>query len=76
MAECEDSALLEVSGGEGLDCFPAARAIALDLAAQHGVRETGVTGVTEKYCAIAVERRIRNAAALAVLATAKSALDA
>ena len=35
----------------------------------------GATSVKEKYYAITAERRIKNAAALAVLATAKSALD-
>lgn len=75
VAEFEDSALLKVFGAEGLGCFPAPRAIALDIAPQYGVREIGVTSVTEKYYAITVERRIKNAAALAVLATAKSALE-
>jgi LysR family transcriptional regulator, transcriptional activator of nhaA len=75
VAEFEDSALLKVFGAEGLGCFPAPRAIALDIAPQYGVREIGVTSVIEKYYAITVERRIKNAAALAVVATAKSALD-
>ena len=75
VAEFEDSALLKVFGAEGLGCFPAPRAIALDIAPQYGVREIGATTVKETYYAITVERRIKNAAALAVLATAKSALD-
>ncbi len=75
VAEFEDSALLKVFGAEGLGCFPAPRAIALDIAPQYGVREIGVTTVKETYYAITVERRIKNAAALAVVATAKSALD-
>lgn len=75
VAEFEDSALLKVFGAEGLGCFPAPRAIALDIAPQYGVREIGTTAVKEKYYAITAERRIKNAAALAVLATAKNALD-
>ena len=75
VAEFEDSALLKVFGAEGLGCFPAPRAIALDVASQYGVREIGTTTVKETYYAITVERRIKNAAALAVLATAKGALE-
>ena len=75
VAEFEDSALLKVFGAEGLGCFPAPRAIALDIAPQYGVREVGATTVKETYYAITIERRIKNAAALAVVATAKSALD-
>ena len=74
VAEFEDSALLKVFGAEGLGCFPAPRAIALDIVPQYGVTEIGVTSVKERYYAITIERRIKNAAALAVLATAKSAL--
>ena len=75
VAEFEDSALLKVFGAEGLGCFPAPRAIALDIAPQYGVSEIGVTAVKETYYAITAERRIKNAAALAVLSTAKSALE-
>lgn len=74
VAEFEDTALLKVFGQEGLGCFPAPRAIAGDLVKTYGVREFGVTTVKERYYAITFERRIKNAAALAVLATAKSAL--
>jgi LysR family transcriptional activator of nhaA len=74
VAEFEDSALLKVFGAEGLGAFPAPRAIALDIAPQYGVREVGTTPVKERYYAITVERRIKNAAALAVVATAKSVL--
>lgn len=75
VAEFEDSALLKVFGGQGLGCFPAPRAIALDIAPQFGVSEIGVTAVKEKYFAVTVERRIKNAAALAVVATAKNVLE-
>lgn len=76
VAEFEDSALLKVFGAEGLGCFPAARSIGADIGPQYGVSEIGVTAVKETYYAITAERRIKNAAALAVLATAKSALEA
>lgn len=74
IAEFEDTALLKVFGGAGVGCFPAAAAIAAEIEQQYGVKQVGTTEVKEHYYGITIERRIRNAAALAVLSTAKNAL--
>ncbi len=74
IAEFEDTALLKVFGSEGLGCFPAPRSIGAEIEAQYHVRNVGMTAVRESYYGITVERRIRNAAALAVLSTAKNVL--
>lgn len=74
IAEFEDTALLKVFGAEGLGCFPAPRSIGAEIESQYGVRNIGITGVRERYFGITIERRIRNAAALAVLSTAKNVL--
>lgn len=74
IAEFEDTALLKVFGAEGVGCFPAAAAIATEIEAQYGVTRIGTTPVEERYFGISVERRVRNAAALAVLSTAKKVL--
>jgi LysR family transcriptional regulator, transcriptional activator of nhaA len=74
VAEFEDIALLKVFAAEGMGCFPAAAIIATEIERQYGVERIGTTAVREQYFGISVERRIRNAAALAVLSTAKKVL--
>jgi LysR family transcriptional activator of nhaA len=74
IAEFEDTALLKVFGAEGVGCFPAPSAIAEEIEAQYQVKRIGTTPVKEQYFGITIERRVRNAAALAVLSTAKKVL--
>ena len=76
VAEIADSAVLGVFGQEGLGVFATPTVIAEDVCRQHGLRVLGeLEGVTEKFYAISVERRITHPAVLAISASAKQVLD-
>ena len=65
--EFEDSALLMTFGGTGLVLFPAASAIAEEVARQFGAAPLGeLTGVREQFFAISTERRISHPALEAI----------
>ncbi|MBI5446061.1 MAG: transcriptional activator NhaR [Deltaproteobacteria bacterium] len=73
--EFEDSALLTVFGAEGLGLFPAPSVVADELKSRYGVDVVGsVPDVRERIYAISVERRIQNAAAVAICDAAREAL--
>jgi LysR family transcriptional regulator, transcriptional activator of nhaA len=75
VAECEDSALLKVFGADGLGIFPASESVASDVVSHYDVERLGnVDGVTERFYAISVERRIKNAAVLAISTAAQQEL--
>lgn len=67
--EFEDSALLMTVGATGLGLFPAASAIADEVARQFGAQPLGVVpGVREQFFAISTERRITHPALEAIQA--------
>jgi LysR family transcriptional activator of nhaA len=71
-AECEDSALLKVFGQHGHGIFPAATVLEDELRKQHGVRAIGrAEGVSERFYAISVERRIKHPAVAAITEAAR-----
>lgn len=75
VAEIADSAVLGVFGQEGLGLFATPTVIAEEVCRQHGLRVLGaLDGVTEKFYAISVERRITHPAVLAISASAKQVL--
>lgn len=74
-AEFNDSALIMEFGQEGLGAFPAPLAVRTEVEAQYGVRFVGAaTGVTERFYALSVERRLRHPAVVAIRAAARAEL--
>jgi len=72
VAEFEDSALLKAFGQHGHGVFPAATVLGDELRRQYGVREIGVAdGVTERFYAISIERRIKHPAVAAITEAAR-----
>ena len=75
VAEFADGALLMVFGGEGTGLFPAPLAAAAEIERQYGVKLVGpVDGVTERFYAISMERRLQNPAVLAISRAAHESL--
>lgn len=73
VAECNDSALLKVFGQGGLGVFPAPLAVRAEVEAQYAVRLLGAAaGVTERFYALSVERRLRHPAVLAIREAARA----
>lgn len=67
VAEFEDSALMKVFGSDGLGIFAAPTAVEAEVIAQHGVHLLGRSDeVRERFYAISVERRLKNAAVVAI----------
>jgi LysR family transcriptional regulator, transcriptional activator of nhaA len=74
-AEFADSALMKVFGEAGLGLFAAPAAIEKEIARQYHVRRLGVlTGVTERFYAVSVERRLKHPAVLAISEEARRRL--
>ena len=75
VAELADSALLKAFGGKGEGIFPVADVVLNEVASQYNVAPVGVAeGVTERFFAITVERRIRHPAVAAISRQAKLSL--
>ncbi|MEZ4331879.1 MAG: transcriptional activator NhaR [Myxococcota bacterium] len=75
VAEIEDSALLKVFGQNGAGIFPVPSILAKELAQRHALRVVGRTdAVKERFYAISVERRIKNAAVAAITERARERL--
>jgi LysR family transcriptional regulator, transcriptional activator of nhaA len=71
LAECDDSALMKVLGEDGVGLFPAPLAVG----EMHGVHRVGlVEGVRERFYAISVERKLKNAAVVAITHAARHEL--
>ncbi len=69
IGEFEDSALLAVFGQTGSGIFPVHSFIADEVQRQYEVRPVGkLHGVTERFYAISVERKLKHPAALAIAA--------
>lgn len=77
VAEFQDSALLNVFGGDGLGLFAAPSVVEREVIAQHGVEFLGrVDEVRERFYAISVERRLKHPAVVAISDAARYALFA
>jgi LysR family transcriptional activator of nhaA len=77
LAEFEDSALLEVFGGDGVGLFAAPSIVENEVTAQYGVELLGrAEDVRERFYAISVERRLKQPAVVAITDAAREALFA
>ena len=77
LAEFEDSALLEVFGGDGVGLFAAPSIVENEVTAQYGVELVGrADDVRERFYAISVERRLKQPAVVAITDAAREALFA
>jgi LysR family transcriptional activator of nhaA len=77
VAEFEDSALLDVFGGDGAGIFPAPSVLENELASQHGVVVIGrAEEVRERYYAVSAERRLAHPAVVAISEAARHDLFA
>lgn len=75
VAECEDSALLQVLGQDGLGIFPAPTVIADEVKRQYQVESCGATDeVRERFYAVSVERRLKHPAVVAISEAARGDL--
>lgn len=73
VAELEDSALMQVFGGDGRGAFPAPAVIGEHLRRQYGVRPIGeLSGVRERFYAVSVERKLENPSVAAICETART----
>jgi LysR family transcriptional regulator, transcriptional activator of nhaA len=77
VAEFEDSALMNVFGGDGFGVFAAPSAVEGEVAGQYGVHRLGrADGVRVSFYAISVERRLKNPAVVAISNAARQELFA
>lgn len=75
VAEFEDSALMKVFGQRGLGFFAASSVIAAEVQRQYGVRIIGqLEGVTERYYAISLDRKLKHPAVVAISDAARARL--
>lgn len=75
VAEFEDSALMKVFGQRGLGFFAASSVIAAEVKRQYGVRIIGqLDGVTERYYAISLDRKLKHPAVVAISDAARARL--
>jgi LysR family transcriptional activator of nhaA len=75
VAEFEDSALMKVFGQRGLGLFAASSVIAVEVQRQYGVRIIGrLEGVTERYYAISLDRKLKHPAVVAISDAARARL--
>ena len=76
VGEFEDSAMLKIMGKAGVGIFPVAETIREEVEAMYGVEMIGaVPGVTEKFYALSVERKVKHPAVLAVSEVARKKLS-
>jgi LysR family transcriptional activator of nhaA len=75
VAEFEDSALLKVAGQSGNGLFVAPTAIESEVCRQYRVTAVGrIEAVRERFYAISIERRIKNAAVQKIVETTRHRL--
>lgn len=75
VGEFEDGATMKAFGQEGHGLFPGSSIVAKEISRQYQVRTVGpITGLTERFYAITVDRRIKHPAVLTILNTAKHAV--
>lgn len=71
----DDSALMKAFGKAGAGIFPAPAILKEDIWAQHGAEMIGkIPGLSVRYYAISVERRLTHPAVLAISAAAKQGI--
>lgn len=74
--EFEDSAMLKEAGRAGIGAFAAAEVIRSELETMYGVERVGaLAGVTERFYALSVERRIKHPAVMSIWAAARQRLS-
>ncbi|MGB0910083.1 MAG: transcriptional activator NhaR [Nitrospirales bacterium] len=72
VGEFEDGATMKAFGQEGHGLFPGSSVVAKEITRQYQVRTVGhITGVTERFYGITVDRRIKHPAVLAISTSAK-----
>ena len=77
VAEFEDYALLRAFGQRGTGVLPVPTVLAKDFHRQYGLERIGpVDGVLARFCAVSIERKIRNPAVAAICETARRKLFA
>jgi LysR family transcriptional regulator, transcriptional activator of nhaA len=75
VAEFEDSALLKVFGQRGLGLFVAPSLISAEVQRQYDVKMVGrLEGVTERYYAISLDRKLKHPAVVAISDAARARL--
>ena len=75
VAEFEDSALLKVFGQRGLGFFVAPAVISAEVQRQYDVKIVGrLEGVTERYYAISLDRKLKHPAVVAISDAARARL--
>jgi LysR family transcriptional activator of nhaA len=77
VAEFEDSALMKVFGQRGMGLFVASSVIAAEVQRQYDVKIIGrLEGVTERYYAISLDRKLKHPAVVAISNAASARLGA
>lgn len=75
VGEFADSALMKVFGEAGLGFFPGPAAIEAEIKRQHHVRAVGrLEGISERFYAVSVERRLKHPAVVAISEEARRRL--
>ena len=75
VAEFEDSALMKVFGQRGLGLFVASSVITAEVQRQYDVKMIGrLDGVTERYYAISLDRKLKHPAVVAISDAARARL--
>lgn len=76
VGEFEDSAMLKIMGKAGVGVFPVPSTILKDVEEMYGVELiAAVPGVTEKFYALSVERKVKHPAVLAISEVARKKLS-
>lgn len=75
VAECEDSALLQVFGQRGLGLFFAPSVISADVRRHYNVKVLGrISAVREQFYAISLDRKLKHPAVVAISEAARARL--
>ncbi len=75
LGEFDDSAMMKIMGRAGVGVFPVTSVISEEVQAMYRVEEIAkVPGVTERFYALSVERKIKHPAVLAISEVARKKL--
>ncbi len=76
VGEFDDSAMLKIMGRAGVGVFPVANTILNDVIEMYGVELiAAIPGVSEKFYALSVERKVKHPAVLAISEVARKKLS-
>jgi LysR family transcriptional activator of nhaA len=76
VAEIDDSALLKAFAEQGAGLFVSARAVADEICRQHHVEVVGaLDGLTERFYAISIERKLKHPVVIAIVEAAQGLLE-